>query len=296
MSTESRIVLAGAGAGLIAGLLGAVVSLVAVEPSIAGAIDYESMRSAAEAAVGSGAGGHHHAAVDAGAAHDHGGGEEEVVPRAVQASFGVFLSVGLFGMAMGLLVAVATYALLKLLPLLAPRRAALVAGSLVFVAGFLVPYAKYPSNPPAIGSHDDLVARTVSYYSMVAISVFAMVIAVVVATRLARRWSWFTSAFVVGAGYLLVVIVAGALLPSVAQIVGAASEIPGPVMDGDAIILDGYPAAVLGGFRLGSLLVATTVFGVATVLLAAALGARRRPRSKGEALQRSGAGDPVLSR
>ncbi|MDQ1128101.1 CbtA family protein [Microbacterium sp. SORGH_AS_0888] len=296
MSAESRIVLAGAGAGLVAGLLGAVVALVAVEPSISGAIDYESMRSAAEAAVGSGTGGDHHAMLDAGAAHDHGGGEEEVVPRGVQATLGVFLSVGLFGMAMGLLIAVAAYAVLKLLPQLPARRAALVAGSLAFVAGFLVPYAKYPSNPPAIGSHDDLVARTVAYYSMVAISVFAMVIAVVVATRLAKRWSWFSATLAVGAGYLVVVIVAATFLPSVAEIVGAASEIPGPVTDGDEIILDGYPAAVLGGFRLGSLLVATTIFGVATVLLAALVGGRGGDRPVPVAALQAGAGDPVLSR
>jgi len=291
MSAESRIILAGAGAGVVAGLLGAVVSLITVEPSLSAAIDYESMRSAAEAAVGTGTatGGHHHGAIDLAA----GGDEEEVVPRAVQATLGVFLSVGLFGLAMGLLIAVVAYGLRKLLPELSARRAALVAGSLAFVAGFLVPYAKYPSNPPAIGSHGDLVARTAAYYSMVAISVFAMMIAVVVAARLSARWGWFAAIVTVGVGYLVVVIAAAAFLPSVAQIVGAASEIPGPVMDGDDIILDGYPAAIIGGFRLGSLLVATTIFGVATVLLAAVVGFRARGR--GRAVPQAGSSDLVLS-
>jgi len=295
MSAESRIVLAGAGAGLVAGLLGAVVSLITVEPSLSAAIDYESMRSAAEATIGTGAatgGHHHHGAIDLAA----GGGEEEVVPRAVQASVGVFLSVGLFGMAMGLLIAVAAYGLQKMLPDLSARRAALVAGTLALVGGFLVPYAKYPSNPPAIGSHDDLVARTLAYYSMVAISVFAMTIAVVVAARLSARWGWFAAIVAVGVGYLVVVLAAAAFLPSVAQMVGAASEMPGPVMDGDDIVLDGYPAAVIGGFRLGSLLVATTIFGGATVLLAAVLGYRGRGRGAAVATPGVASGELVPAR
>jgi len=267
MNTEPRFVLSGAAAGVIGGLAATVVTLIAVEPHIQTAIDYEPLRSAAES------GAHAHGG-DETAGHSH--GEEEVVARTVQSTAGVFLSVGLFGLAMGLLIAVAAYALLKLFPGVPARVAALIAGPLAFVAGFAVPFVKYPSNPPAIADEASLVSRTLNYYAFVAISLFAAVLAVVAVRYLMDRFGLFASIIMAGAGYLAIVLIAGVMLPSIAEMMGVESEIPAAIMDGDHIVAEGFPAAALAGFRSGSFLVSVVLFGVTTVGLAGLLGLSRR--------------------
>jgi hypothetical protein len=66
------------------------------------------------------------------------------------------------------------------------RRARRLAAA-TFVGIFLVPFLKYPANPPAVGDPDTINQRTLAYVSMLVISVLALVLAVAVHDRLAAR-------------------------------------------------------------------------------------------------------------
>lgn len=265
MSMESRVVVAGAVAGLAAGVVAAVVSMVAVEPHINAAIAYEELRSAVESG---------HAAADDGHSHSH--GEGAGISRTAQSTIGVLLSVGLFGMAVGLVVAIAAYALGRLLPGLATRWCAVASAGLTFFAAYLVPFAKYPTNPPAVGDSGTVLQRSIVYFGMVAISVMAMVIAVVVARRIARSFGWWNASLVAAGGYLAVVVIAAALMPSYASLAGLETETPAALVEGGVIVLDGFPADTLSGFRLASMLVSLVLYAGIGVLIPAVQSAMAR--------------------
>jgi hypothetical protein len=253
MSAEARNVLSGAIAGVVAGIAASVVTLFAVEPHIEAAIAFE------EALAHTSGGDHSH--------------EVEVVSRGVQASVGVFTSVGLFGAAIGIAVGVAAYALGRMIPGLSMRMQAVTATALAFMAGFLVPYLVYPSNPPAVGSDATLMTRTAMYYAIVGISLIAVMSAVVLARALSKRLGWWESSVVAFGAYLVVVVIAGVLLPTRTELNGGVNEIP-----------EGFPAGTLADFRIGSLLVAVTMYAVILVVLPAVQGrmARRAGPSQPE--------------
>jgi predicted cobalt transporter CbtA len=116
-----------------------------------------------------------------------------------------------------------------------------------FVAVYLVPFVKYPPNPPAVGQSDTIGTRTGWYLVMVLASVVLAIVAVWLARRLADRFgAWNARLLAVGA-YLVTVAVVMGLLPTV-------DETPEPLRDASgAIIYPGFPADVLYEFRLLSL-------------------------------------------
>ncbi len=69
-------------------------------------------------------------------------------------------------------------------------------------------------NPPAVGSGDTIGVRTGLYFTMVAISVVAAVAAVIVGRKLAVGWGGWYAGLAAAAGYLVVTLVAVALLPN----------------------------------------------------------------------------------
>ena len=117
----------------------------------------------------------------------------------------------------------------------------------------LVPFTKYPATPPAVGSGDTIGHRTADYFALLAISVLAVIAAVVIANKLRARFDGWTSAGIAGAGYLVVVIAAASLLPTVNEL-------------GD------FPADILWYFRRASLITLATLWGAIGVILVALLG------------------------
>ena len=93
-----------------------------------------------------------------------------------------------------------------------------------FVVIYLVPFVKYPANPPSVGDPNTIGRRTALYLIMILISLLAAVAAVRLRGLLAERWSASTATLLAGAGYLLVVVVAGWALPSDP---GSAEDLPG---------------------------------------------------------------------
>ena len=115
------------------------------------------------------------------------------------------------------------------------RDSTLLVTGIGFVSLYAVPFVAYPPNPPAVGDPDTIGTRTALYFTLVAISLVAAVAAVLVGRRLAVRWgAWYAGLAAVG-GYLLIMLIAAALLP-------AYNEVPAD-----------FPASVLYEFRAGQL-------------------------------------------
>jgi len=162
--------------------------------------------------------------------------EPELVSRQVQASIGLFTAVMVYCTAFGGLFGLAfAFAYGRVPGLLAPQAVSLLLAAAGFVAIYLVPNLKYPANPPSIGDPATIKIRTVLYFSMIAISVAAMFGAFAFRRLLVGRFGDWNANFIVAAYYLVIVVVAGLLLPAV-------NEVPAQ-----------FPAVVLWKFRMASL-------------------------------------------
>ena len=196
--------------GLAAGLLVFVFARIFGEPNVDGAIGFEEQL-----------------AHLAGAAHGH----EEIVSRDVQSSWGLFVGVMVYAVALGgLFSLLCAYAWGRMGKLGARASAALLAGA-AFVAVYLVPFAKYPANPPSVGNPDTIGARTALYFGMLVIAIVAMIAAGNLGRSLAARWGTWNASIAGGLAFLALVGVAYFLMPTV-------NEVP-----------DGFPAALLWQFR-----------------------------------------------
>jgi predicted cobalt transporter CbtA len=206
--------------GLGAGLLAFAVASVVGEPQVQHAIDFEEHVAAL-----------HHEATGA-----------EPVSRGVQRTLGLLLGTVATGVALGgLLGLVFAYAYGRVGALGARATAALLAAG-AFMSITLVPFTKYPANPPSVGNPDTIDRRTVLFFAMLVISVLALVAAARVRRSLvASRGAW-DAAIAGGAAFLAVIALAELILPAV-------HETPA-----------GFPAEVLYRFRVASLAINATLW------------------------------------
>ena len=117
-----------------------------------------------------------------------------------------------------------------------------------FVSVALVPFLKYPANPPAVGSGDTIGDRTALYFGFLLVSVAAAVLATYAACRLRDRLGTYGGVVAGMAAYLVVVIVAALVFAPVNEL-------------GD------FPADTLWSFRLSSVFTLATMWGVLGVVL-----------------------------
>jgi hypothetical protein len=219
--------------GLTAGVVGFVFARVVGEPQVSAAISFEDRQAEQPAA---GADDHDHAA----AASVTGSGQpghatDEVVSRRVQSSFGLALGVVVTGVAFGGLFAlVYAFSIGRVGPP-GPRPLALTIALGALVAGYVVPFLKYPANPPAVGTPETAGRRTALYLVMVTVSLVAAGGAILVRRRLLLRHDRWNATVLGAASYLAAVVVAYVVLPGV-------DEVPA-----------GFPADVLWSFRMASL-------------------------------------------
>ena len=247
---EKKLILRGGLTGALAGLLAFVFARIFAEPQIQKAIDYESGRDAAQTALDKAAG----LPVD--------GAEAEVFSRGIQANLGIGVGLVVFGIAMGLLFAVVYTICLGRVGNLRPRTLALLVAGGGFLGLYLVPFLKYPANPPAIGHEDTIGTRSTLYLVTVFASVVFLAAAVWLGQRLAKRFGGWNATLLAGAAFVVVTGVVFALLPSlgslasnVAEYGKHATETPLPLTDpAGKIVYPGFPADVLASFRLYSVL------------------------------------------
>jgi predicted cobalt transporter CbtA len=209
--------------GMLAGLVGAFVAatfaLLFAEPQIDAAVAFEA-GSAARAA---------HAAAQAMPA------DEELVSRTTQKTWGLYTAMGLYGTALGGLLAIVFAGMYGRFVRIGPRSLALLLALAAFVAIVLVPAIKYPPTPPAVGLHETVRLRTAAYFAMLALSVLAATGATWTYRRLSGRF----------AGLDRLLIAAGIYLGAVALLQNAL-----PVVD--EVPAD-FPATLLWQFRLASI-------------------------------------------
>lgn len=206
-----KLLICGLVAGFVAGLLAFGFAHVAGEPAVDQAIAYEEAHSAPAPP-----------------------GEEELVSRDTQRGFGLLTASTVYGLALGgILALVFAYAYGRV-GRASPARTAFMLAAAAFVVVYLVPFIKYPPNPPAVGHEDTINDRTALYLVMIWISVLAAIAAVLLRRTLAERRPPQVATFLAGLSYLVIVVVAGLALPTF-------REIP-----------ETFPATTLYQFRMAS--------------------------------------------
>lgn len=241
-----KLIVRGMLVGLLAGLFAAVFAYTAGEPRIDRAIALEEA-----AAAASPAGAHSHEAAQPAHSHDE---DEAPVSRNGQ-RLGLFLALGLYGVAVGGLFAL-VYAAVR--GRVGPRSEPVLAVTLAaaaFLAIVLVPFLKYPANPPAVGDPETINQRTVLYLTAVVVGILAVGAGTAVYRYASRSEPWLRW-LAGGASLLVPVAAAWILLPEI-------DEVP-----------PGFPADLLWDFRIASLgTQAVFWFGVGALF---AFAARRR--------------------
>ncbi|HTV35412.1 MAG TPA: CbtA family protein, partial [Xanthobacteraceae bacterium] len=145
--------------------------------------------------------------------------QPELVSRQVQAGIGLFTAVMVYCTAFGGLFGLAfAYAYGRMPGALTPQAVSLLLAAACFVALYLVPNLKYPANPPSIGDPATIKMRTALYFIMIAISIAAMIGAFALRRLLVDRFGDWNANFIVAVYYLVVVVVAGFLLPVVNEV------------------------------------------------------------------------------
>lgn len=223
-ATVRTLLVRGMLAGLIAGLLALLTASFLGEQHVDAAIAFEEAHS-----------------------HTHEGGEE-IVSRGMQSTAGLATGVLVYGVALGGIASLAFSFALGRVGRFGPRATAMLLSGAAFVCVYLVPFLKYPANPPAVGDPATLDKRTALYFLMVLLSVLLAVAATILGKRLAPRLgNWYATVSAV-AGFAAAVGLAYAFLPSL-------GELP-----------EHFPALLLWRFRLSALavqLVLWVAFGLA---------------------------------
>ncbi len=218
-ATVRHLLVRGMLAGLGAGTLALVVAYFLGEPDVDRAIGFEEAHAPA---------------------HEH---EVELVSRSLQSTAGLATGVLVYGIAFGGIAALAYCFALGRVGRLTARATALLLSGCALLAVYVVPFLKYPADPPAVGDPDTIGKRTALYFLMMVLSVLLAVAATLLGRRLAPSLGNWYATVVAVAAFAVVVGLAYAFLPAV-------DEVPGD-----------FPATVLWRFRLSALAMQAVLWG-----------------------------------
>lgn len=207
--------------GMLAGVLAAIVAFgfasIAGEPQINRSIAFEETEQAA-------------------APHDAGAMEmPELVSRSVQSTIGLATGLLMIGVAYGGIFAIAFAVAHGRISGPGARGTALLVALAAFTAIYLVPFLKYPANPPAVGAPETIALRTELYFGMMLIGTIVTVGFFVLRHSLLGRWSAWNATLASAAIMAVLLVVAFLVLPEV-------NEVP-----------EEFPATVLWRFRVASI-------------------------------------------
>ncbi|MEU8460751.1 CbtA family protein [Streptomyces sp. NPDC029003] len=167
------------------------------------------------------------------ALHDH--AEDAPVSRALQATAGLGTGTLLYGVAFGGIAALVFCYALGRIGRFGPRATALLVSGGLFLTLNVVPFLKYPANPPAVGDPDTVVRRTTLFALMIALSLLLGAGALILGRRLAPALGHWNASVAASLAFVAAVGLAYALLPGV-------NEVPAD-----------FPAVLIWQFRLTSL-------------------------------------------
>ncbi|MFF2809228.1 CbtA family protein [Streptomyces sp. NPDC058000] len=216
-ATVRNLLVRGMLAGLAAGVLALVVAYFLGEPGVNSAIGFEAAHS-----------------------HEH---EMEVVSRSLQSTAGLATGVLVYGVAFGGIAALAYCFALGRVGRIGPRATALLLSGCALLAVYVVPFLKYPANPPSVGDPDTIGERTSLYFLMMLLSVLLAIAATLLGKRLAPSLGTWWATVVAVAAFAVVIGLAYAFLPVI-------NEVP-----------KDFPATLLWRFRLSALAIQTVLWG-----------------------------------
>lgn len=201
--------------GMIAGVAGGLLTLLFAyvfgEPGVDGGIAFETRAAAGE------------------------GSEMELVGRGIQSTLGLATGIVVYGVAIGGVFALVYAVLYGRIGRLTPRATSAVLAAGAFLVVFVVPFVKYPANPPGANDADTIGSRTGLYLVMILFSIIIAVAAAGLGRRLVPRMGTWNAALVAVGAYVLVVGIVEWAMPVV-------DETPAD-----------FPATVLYDFRLASI-------------------------------------------
>jgi hypothetical protein len=231
--TPSNFLIRGLLAGLLAGLVAFAVAYVVGEPHVDTAIAVEE------------------ASAPTGDSHHE---EAPVVSRANQSTWGLLTGTLAIGVAAGGVTALGAAFALGRIGQLKPTQTTALVAALGFAGLGLVPFLKYPASPPAVGDPATIGERTTLYFAFLAICVVAVVAATMFAARLLRRGgSAYRATVFPAVGFVVIVGLAAALLPTVDEV-------------GD------FPADTLWFFRRASILTTAALWATLGIVLTGLIG------------------------
>jgi hypothetical protein len=205
--------------GLAAGVLAFPVAYALGEPPVQAAIDFEQAHEAVSARP-----------------------EPALVSRGTQRSIGLLTGLVAMGVALGGLFAlVFAWAYGRIGPYGARLTAALLALG-AYLTIVVVPFTKYPANPPATGVPETIGSRTALFVAMISIALVAAVAAGRIRRQLEPRLGAWNAAIAAVASFVALVVVAQLVLPAV-------HETPA-----------GFPPDVMWRFRVASLAISATLW------------------------------------
>ncbi|MEU5378198.1 CbtA family protein [Streptomyces sp. NPDC048231] len=216
-ATVRNLLVRGMLAGLAAGVLALVVAYFLGEPNVDSAIGFEDAHS-----------------------HEH---EMEVVSRSLQSTAGLATGVLVYGVAFGGIAALAFCFALGRVGRFSPRPTALLLSGCALLAVYVVPFLKYPANPPSVGDPDTIGKRTTLYFLMMVLSVLLAVGATILGKRLSPSLGTWYATVVAVAAFAVAIGLAYAFLPVI-------NEVPRD-----------FPAALLWRFRLSALAMQIVLWG-----------------------------------
>ena len=232
-------------AGLVAALLSFGLFKVAGEPLVDRAIAFE--KAMDEAAAKAKADEAAAKGLPAPAAEE----EPELVSRPVQGGIGLLTGVAVFGTALGGLFAIAFALAYGRMGDFSPRVTSALLAAAGFVSVYLVPFFKYPPNPPSVGLPDTIGMRTGLYFSMILISLAAMILAGLLRGKLDRPLGSWNAGLIAAVFYVAAIAGVMFALPVV-------NEVP-----------EGFPADLLWKFRIVSVGAQSIIWAVLGVLFGA---------------------------
>ncbi|MGW2946352.1 CbtA family protein [Streptomyces sp. NPDC001226] len=216
-ATVRNLLVRGMLAGLAAGVLALVVAYYFGEPNVDSAIGFEDAHS-----------------------HEH---EMEVVSRSLQSTAGLATGVLVYGVAFGGIAALAFCFALGRVGRFSPRATALLLSGCALLAVYVVPFLKYPANPPSVGDPDTIGKRTTLYFLMMVLSVLLAVGATILGKRLSPSLGTWYATVVAVAAFAVAIGLAYAFLPVI-------NEVPRD-----------FPATLLWRFRLSALAMQIVLWG-----------------------------------
>lgn len=200
--------------------------------------------------------------------HDTTTPEEDgaIVSRQNQRTWGLLTGTLAVGTALGGLVALVSAVAVGRVGRLGAASATVLVAVAGFVSVALVPFLKYPANPPSVGNAETIGDRTQDYFAFLLVSLVAAVAGTALATRLWHRLGTY-AAVLLGAGtYTVVVATVGGLMPTVNEV-------------------GSFPADTLWYFRRASLLTLAVLWAAIGVVLSGLVG-RLEQRETEAALRR----------